>query len=242
MRNDSIKLHIRQYYAALYENKQPRHLPVKTGRLLAECLNYPLTLLHFLSDNYWQHFLPCGNPMGLLSPKSGDRLLNLGCGAAIDSFVMAALHKDGIEIVNLDVVFTALHKACCQARRAPFEHMLRWLCADGEKLPFQNESFDWLLMNGSFNLFPEKSTVLQEIRRVLKPLGVFCCADLCAASMLPDYFEQEKDAWAWCMSGACTEERLGQLLTSHALECMRLNRRKASGDLLYPVVFSCRKV
>jgi len=241
MWNDEIKRHVLQYYTQLFENKQPHRLPIKTGKTLAKSLGYPTALLQFITHEYWEHFLPCGNPTSLFSPRTGDRILNLGCGAAIDSFVMASLYEDSIEIVNLDVVFAVLQKASFQGCAASFEHMLSWVCSDGESLPFHGKCFDWVLMNGSFNLFPEKSIILQEIWRVLKPLGMFLGADLCAASILPDYFKQEKDAWAWCMSGACTEQILAQLFESHGFRRTKLIREEENEDMLYRVIFSCQK-
>lgn len=241
MQNKEIKSHIQRYYKDLFENRQPHRLPIATGKKLAESLGYPTDQLQFVTHEYWQYFLPCGNPLRLFSPKSGDRVLNLGCGAAIDSFVMALLHRGLIEVVNLDAVCSVLQRASLQASAASLEHMLSWTCGDGESLPFHERYFDWVLMNGSFNLFPEKSLLLQEIWRVLKPLGVFLGADLCAASALPDYFREEKDAWAWCMSGACTKEDLKQLFESHGFKHTNLIREEESEDMLYRVAFSCQK-
>jgi len=33
-------------------------------------------------------------------------------------------------------------------------------------------------------------------------------ADLCRRGILPDYFASEPDAWAWCMSGALSQNGL----------------------------------
>ena len=204
-----IKDHIRAYYTRLFQTGQRCSVPVAQGRQLAAVLNYPLADLDFIAEEQWDNFVPCGNPLPYMSPAAGERILNLGCGAAVDSFALAATGGGAIEIINLDVVFDVVRQGaeqhpppggCCSH--------LRWLCADGEALPLAADSFDWVILNGVLNLFPDKAAVLGEINRVLRPSGILVGADLCCAAPLPDYFVQEKDAWAWCMSGAVTTTSL----------------------------------
>ena len=75
-------------------------------------------------------------------------------------------------------------------------------------LPFGPGSFEWIMLNGVFNLFPEKGELIEEIGRVLEPGGIVAGADLCRRVILPGYFAAEPDAWAWCMSGALAQEEL----------------------------------
>jgi len=241
MRNTEIKRHVRKYYNNLFQDNHPLRLPIKTGKTLAEFLGYPVALLPSIPEDYWEKFLPCGNLFTLLDPRSGDRLLNLGCGAAIDSFLIQAAYGSSAEVVNLDIVFSILRQASSvNAEISCHADTLRWICGDGESLPLRSESFDWILLNGALNIFPEKSTVLREIWRVLKPSGFLLGTDLCAASPLPDSFRREKDAWAWCMSGACTEIELTRLFESTGFRKTFLVRQEEQ-DLLYRTNFSCQK-
>lgn len=242
MSHQTIKTHIQRYYARLFAEDRGVQLPIKTGRELAESLGYPLHLLPLVTDEHWDKFLPCGNVLSLLRPSSGDRLLNLACGAGIDAFALTATHGSTIEVVSLDIVFAVLRYASsapvCAARHGTKN--LHWICGDGEALPLRGESFDWVLINGALNLFPQKTLVLGEIWRVLKPCGVLVGADLCAANALPECFHEQLDAWAWCMSGACSEAELLELFESCGFQPLHIEPRDVQ-DMLYPVVFSCRK-
>jgi len=117
---------------------------------------------------------------------------------------------------------------------------LHWVCGDGDQLPFQPESFQWVIMNGVLNLFPDKASLLKEVSRILSPAGQLVGADLCTEGPLPDYFHEERDAWAWCMSGACTEDRLCGLLQEAGLEEIRLHGEEDC-DMFHRVTFCGRK-
>lgn len=263
MQDTDIKQHVQAYYSRLFQDDRPNRLPIKTGRALAEDLGYPVELLAGIDDRYWENFLPCGNPFQRLIPSPGDKLLDLGCGAAIDSFVIQAKFGFSLEIVNLDVVFSILKQASAVSATifgAAGKHgqdvplssdaeilggaatitRQRWVCGDGEELPLRSDCFDWVLMNGALNLFPQKSSVLREVRRVLKPSGLFVGADLCAAACVPELFRQEKDAWAWCISGACTEEELVGLFQSSGFRTTSLTCEEER-DMFYRISFSSRK-
>jgi SAM-dependent methyltransferase len=245
----TIKSHIQKYYADLYEGMKECRVPIQTGRDLAAALGYPLDFLTFIPESYWKRFVPCGNPLRLLHPVSGERILNLGCGAAIDSFALSALYGASVQVVSMDIVFGVLQKAS-EVMQCPLEHhcpsaqpqraALRWICGDGEQLPFQPETFQWVLMNGVFNLFPDKVSLLGEVNRVLGPDGRLIGTDLCIDAPLPEYFHEERDAWAWCMSGACTEERLTKLLLETGFEKVRVDREE-DGEMFCRAAFSCRK-
>jgi len=242
MHHHDIKTHIHRYYAKIFAENRTSRLPIKTSRELAVFLDYPVHLLPFVTDEHWNKFLPCGNLLPVLRPSFGDRLLNLGCGAGIDAFALLATHGGAIEVVNMDIVFDVVHYASSVQTCADrdLQKNLKWICGDGEKLPLRRESFDWVMINGALNLFPDKALLLGEIWRVLKPRGYLVGADLCAAEVLPECFHEHGDAWAWCMSGACSETELTRLYETCSFEPLGIEPKDAR-DMLYPVVFSCRK-
>jgi SAM-dependent methyltransferase len=237
-----IKAHINGYYATLYARERAVALPIKTGRELAGELGYPLDALdEVVSEDYWHWFIPCGNPLPYISPHPGSRILNLGCGAALDSFALLSLYGPSVQIVSMDIVPDILQRARSKAFGLNEQgNRLHWACGDGESLPFGNGLFDWVLMNGVFNLFPDKPSVLKEVMRVLKPGAGLVCADLCLVDQLPSYFDDEPDAWAWCMSGAVTAKDLLCMLDAAGFGSIRLLEEEP-GDLFRRIVFSCRR-
>jgi ubiquinone/menaquinone biosynthesis C-methylase UbiE len=203
-----LKKHIRKYYEQLYKGKKRVKAHGLGGKPLAVELGYPAGLIDCLPDEIWEDFLPCGNVLHYLHPKPGDRVLNLGCGAGIDSIMLKLSGGAEFKIVNLDSAIPALIKAYALAGR-PFRGLeFEFVCADGDSLPFRSGSFEWIILNGVFNLFPDKGELIVELYRVLKSGGVVAGADLCRRRILPDYFASEPDAWAWCMSGALSQNEL----------------------------------
>ncbi len=202
-----MKKHIREYYERLYRGGSggPRALG---GKPLALELGYPAGLIDLLPGEMWQDFLPCGNILSRIDPKAGERVLNLGCGAGVDSVLLKLSARAEFRVVNLDTALPALLKARGSALRLFSGHGFEFVCAEGGCLPFLPGSFEWIILNGVFNLFPEKRELIEEINRVLKPGGIVAGADLCRRVILPGYFAAEPDAWAWCMSGALSREEL----------------------------------
>lgn len=203
MRGKLIKRHISEYYSSLYRGRRECRAPVERGRDLARLLNYPSAVIEAIPDELWDHFVPCGNPFPFLIKVATGPGLNLGCGAAIDSIGLARGLNIQHPIVNVDIVAHVLagsRRILCQ--NTPAGSTLSWTCAEAEHLPFRPESFHWVLMNGVFNLFPEKMNLLKEIRRVLHHGGQLVIMDLFHQGSMPDYFKEELDAWVWCMNGA----------------------------------------
>jgi arsenite methyltransferase len=239
---NSIKHHIRHYYADLFAKGRtaPATLPIRSGKALAAELRYPENLLELIPDELWDLFAPCGNPLPHLQCACGRKILNLGCGVGIDSLALALLDL-GIRVVGLDVVWDIVHKVHRWSSAAALARAdLSWVCGDGEALPFRDQCFDAVVMNGVFNLFSNKQTLLEELHRVLRPLGQLIIADLAATAPLPEYFAGEADAWAWCMSGALTPVQLQDLLQLSSFAGINLHQEEAS-DMLVRAMVVCTR-
>jgi ubiquinone/menaquinone biosynthesis C-methylase UbiE len=206
-----LKGHIRKYYNDLFAGKKNSDVPVARGRALAAELGYPSTLIEDIPEGIWEDFLPCGNVLGLVHSESGGVYLNLGCGIGVDSFGLSMPLPAGqadARVVSIDTAMPALIKASSFAKKVFPTRALDFICADGGMLPFEEGVFDSVILNGVFNLFPDKREVIFELRRVLKEGGRVIGADLSRRTDLPDYFATEPDAWAWCMSGALSKQEL----------------------------------
>jgi ubiquinone/menaquinone biosynthesis C-methylase UbiE len=209
-----MKKHIRQYYEQLYQGEKGARVRQLGGKSLAVELGYPEGIMGSLPDEIWESFLPCGNVLPYLRSKPGDRVLNLGCGAGADSIILKLYIGVQLTIVNLDTAFPVLKKVRGVTERFFPGIEFELVCADGESLPFEENCFDGIILNGVFNLFVEKSPLIFELYRVLKPGGLVAGADLCRRTILPDYFASEPDAWVWCMGGALTQDELNAAFES----------------------------
>jgi ubiquinone/menaquinone biosynthesis C-methylase UbiE len=117
-----------------------------------------------------------GNPFSLGPIGKGDSVLDIGCGAGVDTLVAAALTGPDGRATGVDLTPEMLEAARAHLQRAPVSNVV-FQQASAEALPFPDESFDEVISNGVFNLVPDKPRALNEVFRVLKPLGGFMIAD-----------------------------------------------------------------
>lgn len=210
-----IRSHILAHYRALYRGEKRCRAPILQGRPLAAALGYPAAVTEQIADQLWLDFVPCGNPLPLLAAAAAAGCgLNLGCGAGIDAVALSLLGHGTHPIVNLDPVAAIMSRAAqLLPNRTGAARRIRWCAGEGEALPFKDGAFHWVLMNGVFNLFPRKQSVLLEVHRVLAEGGRLVICDLFHDGPLPDDFRRELDAWAWCLGGALDRHAVGPLLS-----------------------------
>lgn len=102
----------------------------------------------------------------------GKRVLEIGCGAGIDSleFMLGGAEVTAIDISGRAVAATSkLFKEANDDFRGVFD--LRVSQYDGEHLPFPDEAFDCVYSCGVLHHIPDLDGILAEIRRVLKDDG-----------------------------------------------------------------------
>ncbi len=236
-----MKDHTKKYFERLYREGQGARRPAITGKALAADLGYSRAIIQSIPEELWEDFLPCGHLLPYVLPENGDSVLNLGSGAGIDSLALRLSGGAGFGIVNMDIVFSVLEKAARTARLRFPDLQFDWICADGEGLPFLSGAFQWVVMNGVLNLCTDKEKLATGLGRVLGAGGTVAGADLCRKGTLPDYFREEADAWAWCMSGALSEAELESLFRSAGFKRVELVSERMD-ELFDRTVFVYRKV
>lgn len=103
----------------------------------------------------------------------GERVLDLGCGAGLDlSLASARVGATGC-IVGLDMAPSMAKRAVHARGSVPGGVCLGY----AEALPLGPESVDAVIANGILNLAPDKSAILSEIARVLRPGGRLILAE-----------------------------------------------------------------
>lgn len=103
---------------------------------------------------------------------TANTVLDLGCGHGNDSLRLAL---EGKQAVGLDISADALAQARASVAVKKLE--VGFIQADiSEGLPFPDYGFDAVLANLSLHYFSLERTrfILAEVRRILKPTGVFC--------------------------------------------------------------------
>lgn len=126
--------------------------------------------LVFADDDYLNHETWIRPAIERLGEVAGRRVLDLGCGHAMASVVLA---RRGAAVTALDVSGGYLAEA---ARRTSANGVaVRFVQADGERLPFADAAFDRVWGNAVLHHF-DLGRAAAEVYRVLRPGGVavFC--------------------------------------------------------------------
>ncbi len=165
-----------------------------TGRPLARMLGYNEEWLAGIPELAIESFAGTGNPFSLGELKPGDRVVDVGCGAGIDSLIAAKMVGLSGQVVGVDMTPAMLTKARQAADEAGLDNV-EFREGFGEALPVLNGWADVIISNGVLNLMPDKSAALAEMARVLKPGGRLQIADILVEKAVPDNAKRNIDLW-----------------------------------------------
>ncbi|WP_353987160.1 class I SAM-dependent methyltransferase [Ruicaihuangia caeni] len=120
------------------------------------------------------------------SISPGDRVLDIGCGTGAATRPIARLAGESGQVVGVDVNQASLEVA---ASVSPTDGaMIEWVEADAEHLPFDDGSFDVVVMAQTLQFLPDRAAALREARRVLRSGGRLV-ASFWASTHSNPYFE-----------------------------------------------------
>jgi arsenite methyltransferase len=166
-----------------------------TGRAGLAALNYAPEIIAALPEPVRAAYCGVGNPFTLGPIHPGEAVLDIGCGAGVDSLVAAGMVGPAGSVTGIDLVPEMLARARENAQIAGVDH-ITFMEASAEGLPFPDQQFDVVISNGVFNLVVDKVKALAEVKRVLKPGGRFMLADQVLAGELPKETKARVENWA----------------------------------------------
>jgi arsenite methyltransferase len=147
----------------------------------------------------------CGNPTKYARFHPGETVLDIGCGAGLDSILSSkAVGRSGT-VLATDLSRKML-QLCRRNSRMSNLTNLEWVLCDGENLPLADGSVHHVITNCSTNLMPNKRRVLKEVHRVVREKGYVTICDLLSTVALPKEFKKDIGMWAACIGGVVTEE------------------------------------
>lgn len=157
--------------------------------------------------------LGCGNPTALASLKPGDVVLDLGSGGGIDVLLSAKRVGPTGKAYGLDMTDEMLALANDNKRRAGAgAENVEFLKGEIEQIPLPDASVDVIISNCVINLSCDKSKVLSEAFRVLKPGGRFAVSDVVVRGDVPSAIRRNMALWIGCVAGALEEQEFLSLL------------------------------
>ena len=170
------------YYEKYYKvAKSPEgQFKYPTGKKGLEALHYDKTLIDELPAAVASSYCGVGNIFSLGKINKGEQVLDIGCGAGVDTILAAIIVGPKGSVSGVDIVSEMIARAESNLRMMALDNV-KFQKVSGENLPFSDDTFDVVISNGVINLIPDKEAALSEIIRVLKPAGRLMVADQIAA-------------------------------------------------------------
>jgi arsenite methyltransferase len=152
-----------------------RKFPV--GPESARRLGYDAAEMDALPPRATESFAGVGNPLALGELRAGEVVLDLGCGAGMDSLLAARRVGPTGRVIGVDMTGAMVEKARANALAAGIGNV-EFHLGEADHLPVDDRSVDVVISNGVFNLCRDKPGVLAEVFRVLRPGGGLQMADI----------------------------------------------------------------
>ncbi|MBW2199884.1 MAG: methyltransferase domain-containing protein [Deltaproteobacteria bacterium] len=191
---DRIEVGIRSKYVKVAQSPEGL-FKYPTGRAGLEALQYDPELIRTLPETVTASYCGVGNPFSLGPINEGEAVLDIGCGAGVDTLMAATIAGPTGEAVGIDLTAEMLQRAEANLALTDLKNVT-FKKASGEKLPFEDNHFDVVISNGVINLIPDKAATLKEALRVLKPDGRLMIADQFLVGRLPTDMKKRIDKWA----------------------------------------------
>ena len=188
-----LRTEIQRTYAAVSDEPDQEFM-FPTGRAWASDLGYPAVLLARVPETACESFAGVANPFSLGALRPGEDVLDIGCGAGMDTLIAAQMVGPSGTVTGIDVTPAMAAKA----RRSVAEMGLTTVTiveGSAEELPFPDAAFDVVISNGVIDLIPDKDAVFSEIARVLRPGGRIQVADVTIQRPVSEEGRRNIDLW-----------------------------------------------
>lgn len=201
-----MKENVRKYYGETLSNTQD----LQTNACCTDSglPGYVKPLLAQVHDEVLRRYYGCG----LVLPEALDGLtiLDLGCGAGRDVYVLAQLVGERGQVIGVDMTAEQLavarqHEAYHQKAFGYSRSNVRFMHGYIElldELALGDNSVDIIVSNCVINLALDKAAVLREALRVLKPGGELYFSDVYSDRRIPHALTQDPVLYGECLSGA----------------------------------------
>ncbi|HEV2980238.1 MAG TPA: arsenite methyltransferase [Solirubrobacteraceae bacterium] len=166
--------------------------------------------------------LGCGVPTAVAELHAGETVLDLGSGAGADVLISARRVGASGRAIGLDMTDEMLELARRNAAEAGAENV-EFLRGQIEEIPLPDASVDVVISNCVINLSGDKSKVLHEAARVLRPGGRFAVSDVIADEDMDAATRADMAKWTGCIAGALTRAEFTRALDAAGLVDIEIN-------------------
>ena len=159
--------------------------------------------------------LSCGNPTAMGSLRPGETVVDLGCGGGLDVFLAAAKVGPTGKVIGIDMTPSMIERARKNAAHGPDGKPytnVEFILATIDQTTVPTGIADCVISNCVINLAPDKSAVMREMFRILKPGGRLAVSDIALKKMLPTELANNIGAYVGCIAGAVMIDEYRRLL------------------------------
>jgi arsenite methyltransferase len=148
--------------------------------------------------------LGCGNPTAVADLHEGEVVLDLGSGGGIDVILSAKRVGPTGVAYGLDMTdeMLALGRKNAEEAGVANVHFLKGVI---EEIPLSADSVDVVISNCVINLSVDKTAVLTEMARVLRPGGRVGVSDVVAEDRLTAEQRAARGSYVGCIAGALSK-------------------------------------
>ncbi len=169
MTSEAIQAAVAEQYGRVARHPAGQH-PFPVGRAFAESLGYPSDVLDSLPHSAVDAFAGISYPLSHAGLQPGETVLDLGCGAGMDTILIARRIGPTGWVHSLDLSDDMLQCACANVAMAGLDNVT-FHRTPAEDISLSEGSVDAIIINGILNLCPIKESVVSEVQRVLRPGG-----------------------------------------------------------------------
>jgi arsenite methyltransferase len=190
---DALREEVRKKYREVADTPTAE-FHFHTGRQHALRMGYPESPLDQLPVEATEAFAGVANPFYWGLPQPGEKVVDLGSGAGMDSFIAALSVGAEGHVIGIDMTPEMIDRATELASELGLTN-LDFREAFIEDLPIEDQWADIVISNGVINLCPDKLGVYKEVYRILKPGGRMTIADICVEKPVPEGALKDIDLW-----------------------------------------------
>ena len=190
---DRLRREVKEKYREVVEHPDAT-FHFHTGLRAATNAGYVAEWVEGLPKQAVASFAGLSNPFHWGLPRSGERVVDVGSGAGMDSLIAARAVGPSGAVIGVDMTPAMLQRAREAAIEASIPNV-EFQEGLAESLPVPDGWADLVISNGVINLVPGKLQAYREITRVLHPGGRVQVADICVERPIPESALGDIDLW-----------------------------------------------
>jgi arsenite methyltransferase len=200
---NTIHSAVREHYTARAEESASCCTPTDatSSCCSSETSFYSPDLVANLPEDVADFSLGCGDAVSLAALQPGEVVVDLGSGGGLECFIAAKQVGPSGYVIGVDMTPEMLARARQAGERMGLSNV-EFRKGYIEEMPVEDASVDVIISNCVINLSPDKSQVLREMQRVLKPGGRIAISDIVTKGEIPDNLKMNMELWSACASGA----------------------------------------